>query len=311
MKYSIVRSMLALLTLLGVLGLAFCLPGAGLAQTGVEINTLQISIWPEYDQPGVLVIYHISLSAQTSLPARLTLSIPGASEKPYNLAMKDVDGLLYNLDYSLSKSGTDWIQVTFTTPSQEIQMEYYDPTINRSGVQRSFDYRWPADYPVQSLTVQVQEPLGAQNLSMNPDLGSGRTAPDGFVYHTGLIGKVSSGTPFFLKLSYSRDTDTLSVKSLPVQPVETVGASTEGRTTFQEALPIALAAFGVLLVVGAVIWYWQSYRDTRRAAPRPRHGRGRSDEESPPTGDQFCPQCGKLALPEDKFCRTCGTQLRE
>jgi hypothetical protein len=307
MKRSCVQSVFFLLA---VLALVFSTPGGARAQSGIEINNLQIAIWPEYDQPGVLVIYHIALSSQTNLPARLTLSIPSASQKPYNLAMKDVDGLLYNLDYSLSKSGTDWIQVTFTTPVSEIQLEYYDPTLNRSSSERTFEYRWPADYTVQSLAVQVQEPLGAQNVRMNPNLGSGRTAPDGFVYYTGLIGRVGSGTPFFLTLSYSKGDDTLSVKSQPVQAVETVSAQTEGRTTFQEALPITLAAFGLLIVAGGLIWYWQSYRDTKRV-PRQRHTPVRNANGNIPNGNRFCQQCGKLAQPGDKFCRSCGVQLRE
>ena len=83
------------------------------AQSVVEFDLLQVDIWPEYDRPEVLVIYRMSLADTVSLPAQISLHIPAAAGQPYNVANQDVDGMLYNLEYSLTPEG-DWVRVTFT-----------------------------------------------------------------------------------------------------------------------------------------------------------------------------------------------------
>ena len=96
-----------LLTVLSIF-LGLCLPVRSVrAQISNEVvfDKVQVNIWPEYDRAGVLVIYRMTLAAATSLPAQVTVRIPISAEKPYNLAMRDVDGLLYNLDYTLADDG--------------------------------------------------------------------------------------------------------------------------------------------------------------------------------------------------------------
>jgi len=61
--------MLALLVLLLV-------PVPVQAQDDIHLSSVSVDIWPEYDQPAVLVIYHIVLSSDVVLPATLTLHIP-------------------------------------------------------------------------------------------------------------------------------------------------------------------------------------------------------------------------------------------
>ena len=46
--------------------ISLLLPLAAAAQSPVTFSSLQIQIWPEYDKPGVLVIYQITLSPSTT-----------------------------------------------------------------------------------------------------------------------------------------------------------------------------------------------------------------------------------------------------
>ena len=47
------------------------------AQEPVRFSEVEVSLWPEYDRPTVLVIYRITLSADTTLPVNLSVQIPG------------------------------------------------------------------------------------------------------------------------------------------------------------------------------------------------------------------------------------------
>ena len=51
------------------------IPTAG-AQESPSLESLAIDLWPEYDKPGVLVIYKAVLSPEVTLPAEITLRIP-------------------------------------------------------------------------------------------------------------------------------------------------------------------------------------------------------------------------------------------
>lgn len=279
------------------------------AQTAAELQSLQISIWPEYDQPGVLVIYRMELASSAALPAEVSLRIPTAAVEPHAVAMQDVDGSLVTLNYS-TEIEQEWTRVTFTTPVPRVQIEYYDPGLDKQGTQRSFEYRWPGDLAIANLAVEVQQPLGAGQMQITPNMGSGQTGQDGLTYFRSTVGELQSGTAFTLKISYQKATDTLSVTTQPVTSSGPINSTTPGRTTFQEVLPWVLGGLGMLLIAGGGLWYWQSGRDTaarpvgrRRHTAQPADGGGESDAI-------YCHQCGRRASAGDVFCRTCGTKLR-
>jgi hypothetical protein len=171
MSTRMIWTLLAVLILLAAL-----LPRPIQAQSDVQIERMQINIWPEYDRRSILIIYRFALAQDTSLPAELTISMPSAAQVPFNVAFEDVDGLLYTLDYTLQQNG-EWIDITFTTPSPGVQVEFYDPDFERNGDQRGYEYTWPGNYLVRTMTVMVQQPVNATSMTIRPDIGRGRQGP--------------------------------------------------------------------------------------------------------------------------------------
>ena len=57
------------------------------AQEPPSLDTLSIDLWPEYDDPGVLVIYKALLSPEVTLPAEVTFRIPVQAGKPSAVAV--------------------------------------------------------------------------------------------------------------------------------------------------------------------------------------------------------------------------------
>lgn len=282
------------------------------AQTGLELDSATISIWPEYDKPDVLVIYRMVLSSKASLPAEVSIHIPKAIGKPSAVAMQDVDGSLVNLNYTTTAEG-DWVKVVFTTPAPDFQIEYYDPRMTRDGTARNYEYRWAGDYTVNALSIEVQQPKGATNMQITPNLGAGQQRQDGLTYFGTNIGQLKAGTGFSIKLSYNKSTNDLTVNSQPVQSSAPINQNTPGRLTFQEILPWVLAAVGLLLVAGGGLWYWQSGRERRPVEVKHRHTSVRARENATEVDNSvavYCHQCGRRASPGDEFCRTCGTKLK-
>jgi hypothetical protein len=280
------------------------------SQSDILVDRMQINIWPEYDRRSILVIYRLSLDQQTSLPAEVTISIPSSAQVPFNVAFEDVDGMLYTMDYTVTQNGR-WVDVTFTTPSPGVQLEFYDPEFERDGDQRQYEYTWPGNFDVEAMSVLIQEPSNAISMTIRPDIGSGRQGADGMVIYTAMIGEVEAGRTFSYKIEYEKPDDELVTPPMTVQPVEPVDALTPGRTTMMEMIPWVLGSLGVLLIAVGAFWYWRAGRDIPEP-PRKRQSTGRAKEELASASEEqvYCHQCGKRAAPTDLYCRTCGTKLQ-
>jgi len=287
-------------------------PLSARAQTPVALSKLEIDIWPEYDRADVLIIYHLFLAPGTTLPANLSLKIPAQSGDPFNLAARETDNQLYNLAYERVVEG-DWAVIRFTTPSNEVQLEYYDLGLQKDGTNRVYAFEWPGDYQVDALTIQVQQPVGAENMQISPALGSGLRGEGDLLYYQALVGSVPAGSSFSVSLNYEKADDTLSVQSLQVESSAPISEDTSGRMNLNEVLPWVLGGLGALLIAGGAWWYWQSGRSDPQPNRRKRHVPTTQSVEAAVPADLaiYCHQCGKRASPGDNFCRVCGTKLRK
>jgi hypothetical protein len=276
------------------------------AQSETRLSSVSVEIWPEYDQPAVLVICHISLSPDATLPAILNLRVPAQAEV-YAVAVADqVSGLL-NAPYDRTVQGT-WATLTITTNSRDVQVEYYDVLV-KDGTTRHVVYEWAGDYSVDSFAVALQQPVGATDIVTDPTLTKSSVGQDGFIYYQSAPQPLAAGQSFTLTANYQKATDALSTTGLPVQPTQPLTANTPGRETMNAILWVLVGIGGALIVVGIVggIYMWKS--STRRSsASLKRHAQPQQANE---TGEVYCHQCGKHAQPGDVFCRTCGMRLRK
>ncbi len=294
------------------LALPVVAPGQARAQGEVVFKELNVALWPEYDRPSVLVIYRITLADNTTLPTELTLRIPATAEVNA-VATRQSDGGLFNVAHTRVVNGA-WAEIHFTTSMPGTQVEYYDNTLSTSGQSRTYQYSWSGDYAVDSLGIEVQQPLNATNLVTSPGLGAGKTGQDGLVYYTANIGSLPVGQGFELSLQYEKEGETLSAAGLQVQPSSPVsGTASSLRSKLRSVMPWGLLALGLILIVGGGIWYWQSGK--RKEIRQPPHRRRKPavdarEAAEPDEGYIYCHSCGKRAAPGDRFCRACGTQLR-
>lgn len=59
-----------------MLGVMFVFPSFVSAQNNVTISNMTVQLWPEYDQPSMLVIADFQVAANSTFPAALTFRIP-------------------------------------------------------------------------------------------------------------------------------------------------------------------------------------------------------------------------------------------
>ncbi|MBN1147372.1 MAG: zinc ribbon domain-containing protein [Anaerolineales bacterium] len=289
------------------------LGGAG-AQAQVQLASVEVDLWPEFDQPSMLVIYRLTLSPQTSLPAEVRLRIPAAAGVPNAVAAQQLDGSLTTVPYEQQAAG-DWSWLVFQAPTPDIQVEYYDPSLDKNGAARHFEYTWPGDYAVGAFVVEVQQPSGASEMRITPGMANSNPGKDGMTYYRLDVGALAVGQPFEISVDYQKADDQLSSNSLPVEPSGPLDASAVGRMSLSDALPWVLGFLGFALIAGGGLWYWQSGRELVQPARKKRSRRKPAASpvpagEAEQSGYIHCHQCGKRAQEGDRFCRVCGTQLR-
>jgi hypothetical protein len=274
-------------------------------QEAISFNRLVVELWPEYDEPSVLVIYRGILSSQVSLPIQITLTIPSAAGQPNAVAVRDPEGRLMSIQYERVVKG-NWAEVTFTTTSQEIQLEYYDPRLERDDSTRSFVYEWPGEHFVNSAIFQVQRPRGASNLEISPSFAEIFQGSDGLTYFRSEETKLAVEQKRVIHLSYEKDSDMLSIGDQSVQPSTAIEPKLSTSLQDMNLIPWIIAGGGVILIavaVGLYLRFGTQIKTEKNIAGEKRDGAVISDQQS------YCPQCGNRTSESDRFCRVCGQRL--
>ncbi len=288
--------------------LAFALlafPSPASTQGQILLDALNVQLWPEFDQPTMLVILNIQLAPTVSLPTELILQLPGNVDKPYVVAVGPTAETVsdQNIEYTYQKNG-EWLEITVTANFPAIQVEYYDSSLTIQGEDRAFTYLWPGNYAVGALTVNLRVPVDTTGVTTDPTMRDATPAGSAQTYLEWGTSNLQAGEQLPIRVAYTKTSDRLSVSN---QPLETgvVDESTEGRVSLSNYLPYILGGLGILLILAGGFYFWQ----TSKGKPEMRR-RHRARDEDTSNEDVYCHQCGKRAQSGDRFCRTCGTRLR-
>ncbi len=285
-----------------------------------QVAQLQIDLWPEFDRPAMLVIYRITLRPDTPLPARLSLRLPQRAGRPNAVATaSSPEAMLINAPYEyVPATGSPWAWVHVTVNQPYVQVEYYDPALDKQGEQRSFTYDWLGDIGADEVVVQVQQPWNATNLEIQPPFDSLGTTEVGLQLYQKRFGALSTGQTLTIDIRYNKPDDVLTVQHLqelqqqqggslgvpsPATPT-TTGLPTTSLDVFSQVL-IVLG----LLALGLAGWFWWRGKEgqiqPRRRSGRKPKGSARKKKDIA----RYCPSCGTKALPGARFCHRCGTPL--
>jgi len=281
----------------------------GAAAQAIPAESITIALWPEYDRPEVLVIYRVTLSASTALPARLRLLVPGDAPPLTAAAFRGETGELLNASPTRS-DGDPYDVVELDTPSREVQIEFYLPYEVEGDVRR-FAFTWPGGAATDAFTFEVQQPRGAEAMDISPAPTSETVDGQGLLYHLVPLGPQSEEDRPQVSFTYRKTTPDLSVNAGSTSVLATLVPTDGAPLAAADVLPWVLLAGGVVAIGAGVVYFLRTRAEDRPV--RPRHRPARRLEERPDEVDAspvFCHNCGTMAPASDRFCRQCGTALR-
>lgn len=296
------------LCLLITLALLVGYPGGMVfAQTepGIQADSVNLNLLPEFNQPSVFVVYEINLNQNVALPQELIFQVPSDAQV-FNVINFSPDHRPFELAYQETQIG-DWKDLQFSPTYPHIHIEYQDPNLVREGNQRRFELKWLSLYPVTSLSVRVRQPLGASEINSDPPLAESTETSEGIGYYLADFGTIPAGELFSFTLSYTKDTGNPNYPSLAVEAAMPFDETAPGRTAspLRIILWLFTAAVAVVIMVGVYyLWFRASVADRYERVVQ---GVGIMNPEKQAI---FCHECGMRSKVEDSFCSNCGTELR-
>lgn len=193
------------------------------APVAPRLERLEISIWPEYDQPSVLVMLRGWLSPDTPLPTSIPLPIPTAAGSPSAVAKRFPGGQLLVAQYML-EAGEEVNTVYISTDSPEIRLEYYVP-LDLSTEARHYHFEWPGGLAASRVLFEVMQPTSATGFTVKPASRAPALADDGLTYQREDLGPATTDQTFTIEVDYTKSSPVLTANTMsstaPQAPAQT------------------------------------------------------------------------------------------
>lgn len=291
----------------------FSLAPHALAQDPNRLAQLQISIWPEYDQPSILVLLDGTLADQSGLPRDVSILIPTGAELFVTTSANPDGSLAPEVSSKSTDLGDGFTRVTFTVSQPKFRVEYYHNLL-RGAPDKTFDFVYKAMSGVDQVTLEIQQPLRATNFAVTPATQTSRTASDGFKYFILQFSNIAANQTISAQAKYTKADNNPSVQpqtSQPPAPVTTSAPVADSTSTIFVLVGVVIV--GLAGVIGFFLWQ-QRARESETSAPRKsakqfqrERRRARGTEKS---ASVFCTQCGNPLNADDNFCPKCGAKRR-
>ncbi|MCF7802732.1 MAG: zinc ribbon domain-containing protein [Candidatus Marinimicrobia bacterium] len=305
------------------LALALLVANMGFAQA--PIQNFLISVWPEYDHPGVLVIFNGEVN-EADLPMEVSFPIPEQSR--FALVAGSTDTTANSMIPVPIEDGENGKQITFSAVKPSFHVEFYYNPFQEGNAHRHYSYDFATNHPIDSLIVDLQQPLAAQNFQ--PEIQTDHQMEDshGIKYHRAHYMGVAAGEQVHIEAHYDNPQGEMTNNLLQSQMGEgggQMGGGMQGGTgqasgRSGESNNSLWIIIGLVLVILAVLYYVttsgkeRTPREESAAVPE-QGGEPQSVEpadKQQASGDtRYCIHCGSQIPAKANFCTKCGKKQGE
>lgn len=275
------------------------------AEEPLSINKMKVQVMPEYDEPRVLVISQGDFNGPAEFNKKVSFKLPkGANVTEVCGLKKPNDEHLCQL-YETAQAD-DGLILTYNLPVRDFYFEYYYNPVQGSGP-RDIDYSFIGTYKLDSLELEVQQPLRSTDFKLQPEANQVSEAGE-FKHYTYTLTNVEPDKGIGLKISYTKQDSNPSVAKVKQGTAPSSAGGPEMGTVALVVGIVAVLAIAVILMtrrrsafapVPAASYRYVANGGTRNPARR-----------SPQSSGRFCTACGASVGQGDSFCSSCGKKMR-
>jgi mono/diheme cytochrome c family protein len=280
------------------------------ASTELHIARLRLSIWPEYDDPRVLVMLRGEMAPPDAFPTRLVLPIPKGAEIIGAGMISERNEMLLHPHQVLQGETHDRLELNLPVPHFFVEFYY---NLSDEGTVKRFTYTTPSTYPIAWLEVDIQQPLLATQFTTDPPAMRQEQDGQGFTSHLFVYRDVGVGEAKSFTVSYVRTAAAPSVAKR--EPGSEVAALPPPAGPPPMGTVLGILA-GAAVAFGGSVWVWTGYQQRRKARPSHQEPASVPSLETSAGAQQdigvanFCANCGAKLQPGYRFCPGCGSVLR-
>jgi len=281
-------------------------PAAAQTQSRIEFSVVNVSLYPEFNHPTMLVMVEIKLAEDTPTPIELSLQIP-LNTQLIAITNQGTNADLIPLEYEINEI-SQFTEVTVTSTTSKIRLEYIDNNFFKQEDFRYFEYQWFSKYPVKTLSVTIRQPFGVNDIKADPPLDEAVLRPDNNLYYTKDLDAVPGNKSVSLTLFYRKDPGNDTFPSFIVDSAVAINEATPGRTPPPLSVIMWLVAVAVAVLIMVGIYYWWFRINVLGQQDRLVQGVGIMNPEKQVI---YCHECGMRSRSGDSYCSNCGTELRK
>lgn len=293
-----------LIVVLALVSLSGSFMQPALAQTASEPTGLKnVTLWlnPEYDDPRLLVMLEGKITGATA-PTRIRFLVPTAAEM-YSAGSLDAAGKYSGGPPERKTSEIPgWDEISYQLTTDTFRMEYYDDIIIGQP-DKEISYYFQMLYPINDLSVVVQEPRTASNFKVTPEGSMLGKDSEAFNVYRYSFNNLLPTSPLHFDITYNKTNPHPSLID-----VTSPGTSPTTGSTGSSGLNVPLL-IGVIAGVFAVVAF--IFLMNRRPKPKAVKYSSKADRAARrrEAGTRFCSQCGRQVDEGHQFCPYCGNKV--
>lgn len=254
-----------------------------------KITNLEVQVWPEYDDPGVLIMH----AGRTQGLKSLTMLYPKDVRFGQVLSI-DPKGKKTPVDKK-SKKTSKGTELSFNLPTDQFFCEGYWNILQGQSANKKFDLKVVLPVDVDYIELYIQQPATAKNFSVKPKPQSFTKGYQGLQHAKYVFNNKKKGDVLSLKVSYVKNDNKLSVQQKGSQP-QSSGADTK---------TIVFVLLALVFFAGGIIAFY-GYKQGGLSV-KVKRSQSKSQGKALNIKINYCPNCGSKA--KGKFCGQCGKKL--
>jgi hypothetical protein len=246
------RSKVLISTLVLALPMLPLLAANARAEDDLSIGRMRVMIWPEYDDPSILVVYDGRFTDDSKFPTVTDFLIPkGAIIN--DICSLSPGGQHFCQLYDISE-GESYDTARLSLPFSNFYLSFHLAPIDLDTAERRLEYVIKANHPIDSMEVDIQQPLLSTRFAISPSGGEAYEEKD-FSHFTYTLENIAKGEDRVFKIDYVKETKepSVDVKFASMTGRRVWGSPYETQRNVKTIIYVVFGT-GVSMVLAAMVW---------------------------------------------------------